>query len=77
MSVSPWIKIALSALSAFLIGAGTPLLAAAAAIEGSHIPQIVWITSAVSGLLYLARDVRNVLDLPPSNGRPGPPGGTP
>ena len=63
--VSPYVSLILSAITAFVSGAGAPLLAVISVLKGDSIPVTAWVISVVSGLLIMSGDIRSQLHMPP------------
>lgn len=59
-----WVKLGLSAVTAFMIGFFTPLLAVAALVD-PPLPTLAWLVALAGGCMGMARDIRGQLELPP------------
>jgi hypothetical protein len=62
-----YLLITLSALTAFIIGAGGAITVAFVTSKGAAIGEAAWAISIATGLMVAAKDVRSLLKLPPVN----------
>ncbi len=62
-----WFKILLSMVSAGMIGFWTPVLAVMSVVT-PPIPTETWLFGCGTGALKMFMDLRNLLELPPTNG---------
>jgi hypothetical protein len=60
-----WAKLALSALTAGMVGFWTPVLAVMAVVQGP-VPGVAWLIGLGGGCMLMAKDLRSQLDLPPA-----------
>lgn len=60
-----WLKLALSAFTAGMIGFWGPILIVAAAVPGETIPWIAWLGAIGAGCIGVSKDMRAMLELPP------------
>ena len=74
MNAPRWLILAISALTDFLVVAGSTVLGAMLATGQTTLPtKAVWLLSLMSGLVAAAKEVRAALKLPevpPTGGKP-------
>lgn len=59
-----WVRLGLSAFTAFILGFFAPILAVAAVVD-PPLPGIAWLIGVGAGAMNMSRDIRAQLELPP------------